>query len=155
MAKTSDCPNVLMIPPMIVVGFLVLGYLLDLALPAAFLSNGLQYAIGAVAFVLGAIPSVLAVTEFRRAKTSFDVRKPATTLVRGGPFRYSRNPGYVGLILAHVAIAFIVDSVWMMLMAIPAFVALHIGVVVREEQYLERTFGVAYREFKAAVPRWI
>ena len=73
----------------------------------------------------------------------------------GGPFRYSRNPLYLGLILLYAGIATAVDAVVVLVFLVPAVVVLYYGVIVREERYLERAFGEDYRSYKARVRRWL
>ena len=46
-------------------------------------------------------------------------------------------------------------SLWVLLLSIPLLVILQRGVVEREEAYLDRQFGEAYRKYKARVPRWL
>ena len=94
-------------------------------------------------------------TEFRRARTSFDVRKPSTSLITTGPFRFSRNPIYLAMTLLQLGIGIAVDGVWILAALVRALVAMHYGVIVREERYLERKFGDAYRGYKTSVRRWL
>lgn len=92
---------------------------------------------------------------FRSARTSFDVRKPTTVLITDGPFRFSRNPGYLALSLLYAGIAVIADSLWVLALLAPALFVMHYGVIAREELYLERKFGSQYLEYKARVRRWL
>jgi len=77
------------------------------------------------------------------------------TIVRTGPYRFTRNPMYLSLCLAQVAIAFVVDDWVALLLVIPLALILHFGVVVREERYLEAKFGAQYLALKKEVRRWI
>jgi protein-S-isoprenylcysteine O-methyltransferase Ste14 len=106
--------------------------------------------------VLVSLP--LALTTFRvlsRAHTPVDPRRPTTALVTEGPFRYSRNPIYVALTLLYLGVAFLVNALWILLLAMPALVVLHYGVIAREEAYLARKFGTAYHQYTAQVRRWL
>ena len=58
-------------------------------------------------------------------------------------------------IYAVVGLAIILTSLWVLLLLIPVLMVLQRGVVEREEDYLERQFGDAYRKYKARVPRWL
>ena len=64
------------------------------------------------------------------------------------------NPAYQGGTLALLGLALLVKADWIVLLMIPALLLLHYGVVLREEQYLERKFGQVYRDYKARVPRY-
>ena len=57
----------------------------------------------------------------------------------------------VGLI--GLAIAF--DSLWLLVALMPFALVIRYGVVAREEAYLERKFGDAYRQYRARVRRWV
>ena len=98
---------------------------------------------------------ISALRAFSRAKTTFLFRKPTSALVTDGPYRFSRNPGYVSLTLLYGSIGFLVNSLWVLLMAVPAVTVIHFGVIKREERYLEAKFGDEYREYKTAVRRWV
>lgn len=72
-----------------------------------------------------------------------------------GPYRFTRNPIYIGLSAVYLGIAALAGSLWIALMLVPALFILQFGVVLREEAYLERRFGDDYRAYRARVPRWI
>jgi protein-S-isoprenylcysteine O-methyltransferase Ste14 len=83
-----------------------------------------------------------------------DPSKPAIVLVTEGIFRWSRNPIYVGgsIMVAGIALAFALD--WVMLLFVASLPLLHFGIIAREERYLEKRFGDAYRQYKTNVPRY-
>jgi protein-S-isoprenylcysteine O-methyltransferase Ste14 len=81
--------------------------------------------------------------------------KPTTALVTEGPFRYSRNPSYVALTLLYVGVALLINALWILLLVVPALVVLRYGVIAREEAYLTRKFGEAYRQYTTQVRRWL
>jgi protein-S-isoprenylcysteine O-methyltransferase Ste14 len=78
-----------------------------------------------------------------------------TTLVTQGVFGWTRNPIYLGgsLALVGFALAFALD--WVLMLWAASLPLLHYGVVLREEAYLARQFGDAFRSYCAAVPRWL
>ena len=57
--------------------------------------------------------------------------------------------------LVYFGLSIVLTSMWVLLLLIPTLVILQRGVVKREEAYLERKFGDAYRAYKARVPRWV
>lgn len=75
-------------------------------------------------------------------------------LVTTGPYTYSRNPMYVAWTVLYVGIAFIVNTVWLFVLLPLVMIVTHI-IVVREERWLERAFGDAYREYKNDVRRYL
>jgi len=76
-------------------------------------------------------------------------------LVTEGVFGLIRNPLYVGMSAALCGIALIFALDWLSLLILPSCVVLHFAVVRREERYLERKFGEAYRRYKERVPRYL
>ena len=91
----------------------------------------------------------------RRAGTAIPPWEPSTALVTTGVYGLSRNPIYLGMILIYVGIAFVFAASWAFLLLLPVLVALQIEVIRREETYLERRFGEAYRHYRQEVRRWL
>lgn len=141
-------------PALYAVAFLV-GLAAEFALPITPLPRVVELWLGAV-IILISIPIVIsAVRALVRGRTAFDARKPTTSIVIDGAFCYSRNPTYLSLTLLYVGLAFVVGSLWVVLMVVPAVAVTHWGVVVREERYLESKFGEEYRRYAQRVRRWI
>lgn len=92
---------------------------------------------------------------FRRAGTHVAPGQPAAALVTAGPYRFTRNPIYIGFVLVYFGLSIVLTSVWILLLLLPVVLILQRGVVLREEAYLERKFGEAYRAYTARVPRWL
>ena len=91
----------------------------------------------------------------RKAGTQFDVHKPTTTIVENGPYRFTRNPIYLGVFLSRAGIAIGFDDLWVLATLVPFYFVIRHGVVAREEAYLERKFGTVYRGYKSRVRRWL
>ncbi|UYN96018.1 MAG: isoprenylcysteine carboxylmethyltransferase family protein [Enhydrobacter sp.] len=72
-----------------------------------------------------------------------------------GPYRFTRNPIYLGMMVGQVGLAIAFDSLWLLVTLVPFALVLRYGVVAREEAYLERKFGDDYRRFRARVGRWV
>jgi protein-S-isoprenylcysteine O-methyltransferase Ste14 len=80
----------------------------------------------------------------------------ATSLIlQSGPFGFSRNPLYVGLVALDVAIALLVPSFWALVFVPLGVVALEWGAVRPEERYLSEKFGPEYDDYRARVRRWL
>jgi protein-S-isoprenylcysteine O-methyltransferase Ste14 len=80
---------------------------------------------------------------------------PTTSIVDTGPYRFTRNPIYLGMMLGLVGLAIAFDSPWPLVTLVPFALVIRYGVVAREEAYLERTFGEVYRRYRARVRRWL
>lgn len=154
-STTRDSPGVLARPPLILLGALLLGLALDWAWPAPFLPSAIQYTAGAALIALAGTLAGSAIRCFVRAGTNVPTNRPATALVIAGPYRFSRNPIYVGMITLLLGIGIMVDSPWLVAL-VPAFaLILRYGVIAREELYLEAKFGDSYRAYKSRVRRWL
>jgi protein-S-isoprenylcysteine O-methyltransferase Ste14 len=92
---------------------------------------------------------------FMSAGTPLPPYRPTTVLVTEGPYRRSRNPIYLGMALIYVGVVCATASLSALVLLPAVILALEFGVIRREERYLERRFGQAYRDYKARVRRWL
>ena len=107
-------------------------------------------------FLLGGfVVGLLGFREMSRAGTNVDPYRPATTVVTGGPYRFTRNPMYVGFTLMYVGISAWTNALLPILLLPAVQQLMRRGVIEREERYLERKFGDDYLRYKARVRRWI
>jgi protein-S-isoprenylcysteine O-methyltransferase Ste14 len=91
----------------------------------------------------------------RRAETPLDPRRAPTRLVVDGPFRYTRNPGYIGFTLVYAGISLLSRASWPLVFLPGVIATIDRGVIQREESYLERRFGDEYEQYRRRVRRWI
>ncbi len=150
-----DTAGVVAPPPLIFAVTFVGGWLLGRVFPWPILPAAIALSVAFAPGLASLALAVAALREMRRARTAVSPYTPTTTLVRTGPFALSRNPLYVALILLSLGLALMVNSVWCVLMLLPAMVVLRRGVVAREEAYLERCFGEDYRLYCARTRRWL
>jgi protein-S-isoprenylcysteine O-methyltransferase Ste14 len=154
----TDGADVAIKPPLLFLAALALGCMLSFILPIGpglGQANTLALVVGMIFVAIGFALAALSVRNFRRAGTSVVPGEPSTALVVVGPYQFTRNPIYIGLVLAYFGLAVMLTSVWVLLLLIPVLLILQRGVVEREEIYLERRFGEAYRKYKSRVPRWL
>lgn len=142
-------------PPIIYVCGLALAFALDWIWPIALLPTTVQFAVGVPLIVLGFSLIALAFLRFRKAGTNVEPYKPTTAIVTDGIYGVSRNPIYLAMTVIAVGIAIAADNAWVVPLLVPTHVVMHIGVIAREERYLEGKFGEDYRRYKASVRRWI
>jgi protein-S-isoprenylcysteine O-methyltransferase Ste14 len=158
MQSTDHAADVVIKPPLLFLVALGLGCLLSVVLPigAPLASpNGLALGVGITFVAIGLALAILAIRRFRLAGTSVVPGEPSTVLVVKGPYQFTRNPIYIGFVLLYFGLAIILTSLWVLVLLIPVLIVLQRGVVEREEIYLERQFGEAYRKYQARVPRWL
>jgi protein-S-isoprenylcysteine O-methyltransferase Ste14 len=90
-----------------------------------------------------------------KAGTPIRTDRPVPRLVTDGPFRFTRNPEYLGLAMLYAGIALLRNSLWAILLLPVVVYVIQREVIGREERYLERTFGEEYLAYKAQVRRWL
>jgi protein-S-isoprenylcysteine O-methyltransferase Ste14 len=134
------------------------GYLLQRLVPLPILPAepaGIRGPVGWSLVAAGVVIMGSAVVAFYRAGTSPIPNKPATAFVTHGPYRFTRNPMYLGWVLVYLGAAMLANAVWpLVLLPIVVFVVRR-RVIAREEAYLERRFGESYRVYRARVRRWL
>jgi protein-S-isoprenylcysteine O-methyltransferase Ste14 len=154
----QDSARVIAPPPLIGVGALLIGLALDWILPTdvvtAVLPLWTRLVLGGVLVVGGFALMQTAKRAFQQLGTEVKPWLPSTQIVASGPYRRMRNPMYVAGVLIIGGLALALASDWILVMLVPTAVVLHYGVVLREERYLERKFGDAYRQYREAVPRY-
>jgi protein-S-isoprenylcysteine O-methyltransferase Ste14 len=149
-------PGVIALPPFIFLGFLVAATVLEAIAPLHFLGAHVivRYVIGAVLGLGGFVMIGLGTRRFVAAGTNIPPNLPTTALVVDGIYERTRNPLYLGSVLVYVGLSIAAGSLWAILFLVPLLWVMNVGVIAREERYLERKFGDAYRAYKARVRRW-
>ena len=155
MADGQDDPGGWVPPPLTYLLTLLLGLVLDRRLHLPFLPHRVARVLG-WPLVGGAMAlATWFVRTMRGADTTLDVDKPVSSLVQDGPFRYSRNPGYLSLTMLYAGIAILRNALWAILLLPLLVVVTKRELIEREERYLERTFGEEYLAYKRRVRRWV
>ena len=148
-------------PPLLFLAALLLGFVSDHLLPLPFPVSriGLVHWISAIIagflILIGIAVFAAGIRNFSSAATPVQGTKPTRALVTTGIHGWSRNPIYLGMFLVYGGIGIVVRSPWILILALPLAITIRYGVVAREEAYLERRFGDAYRDYKARVRRWL
>jgi protein-S-isoprenylcysteine O-methyltransferase Ste14 len=156
MAEPADHADVHVLPPVLFLASIVAGILLQWAVPLRFAGGSAGRVALGLALVAGGIAAgAWTIVWMRRTKQDPDPRKPTPELIVGGPFRYSRNPIYVGMALIQFGLGVALGNGWILLLLPLALAFLQAAVIAKEEAYLERKFGDAYRGYRAGVRRWL
>jgi protein-S-isoprenylcysteine O-methyltransferase Ste14 len=98
---------------------------------------------------------LLSVALVRRSGQSENPWKPTTSIVTRGPFRISRNPMYLQMVIGCVGFAVLLANLWILLLVPVCAWALWRFAIRHEEAYLERKFGEEYLSYKRRVRRWL
>lgn len=151
----EDTAGVWVPPPLLYIVGLAIGIGLDALLPSVSLSRALAWSVGGLLLVAGLCLAASFFGAFWRARTPVDLRKPTSALVTSGPYRLSRNPGYISLALIYAGVAILASTLWAFVSLVPTLLVIEYGVIRREERYLERKFGTEYTSYKARTRRWL
>lgn len=149
-----DTAGVIAPPPLIYLLPLVAGLLLDRWAPIGGVPSGPARLVGTLCLAGFAI-AVFALVAFRRAGTRPEPWKPTTALVTAGPYRFTRNPMYLGFTLLYLGLALWFGGYWTLLLLPLVLLLMVRGVIQREEAYLSRLFGAEYDAYRQRVRRWM
>jgi protein-S-isoprenylcysteine O-methyltransferase Ste14 len=156
MPETVDRPNVVIPPPIAWALAILAGLGVGWFYPLQFVATSIpRNWVGGGVFALRLALAIWAIVTIRRAGTQIDINKPTTAIVENGPYRLTRNPIYLGIVLGQTGIAIDFDNLWVLAMLVPFYIVIRRGVVAREEAYLERKFGAVYLGYKSRVRRWV
>jgi protein-S-isoprenylcysteine O-methyltransferase Ste14 len=157
--KTSRGPGILCPPPLFFLGGLLAAAGLDRWLLALSLDPGgrgaWQSRLGWSLVALGFGVMAWGLVTLVRHRTTFHPDREASCLVAAGPFRYSRNPIYVGMTAVYTGAALLANTVWALVLLPFVLIIVRTRVVGREERYLARMFGDDYSQYCRRVRRWL
>lgn len=142
-------------PPFVYLGAIVLGLAIHALWPVRFVPPSLGAPLGVVLALVAVALFLSALRTFRAAGTPVPGNRPATTIVRTGPYRFSRNPIYLAFSLFQLGLAFWTNSLGLLITLVLAVALMSFVVIPREERYLEARFPAEYVPYKASVRRWI
>lgn len=151
--RKTDTPGVIAPPPLVYLTGLAGGLVLDALVSWPGMAP--QVWPGLVLLAGGILINLLGLREFRKAKTDYVPYRPTTRIITAGPFRFTRNPLYLGLALFYAGLALVLGSFWALVLLVPVLAVIRYGVIAREERYLEAKFGEEYRRYRSSVRRWI
>jgi protein-S-isoprenylcysteine O-methyltransferase Ste14 len=156
MSNSADCAQVIIRPPLAWALAVIAGFALNWLMPLPFVPAAVPAGwLGGAVFVAALALVAWAITTITRAGSNVPTNMPTTSIVDAGPYRFTRNPIYIGMMLGLVGLAIAFDSLWLLLTLVPFGLVIRYGVVAREETYLERKFGEVYRRYRAGVRRWL
>lgn len=148
----------LRVPPPLVAGVIaVLQWLAARLLPAANFTLPAKAALAIALVASGLCLGIVALLQFRRARTTHHPMKPeeASALVIAGVYRFTRNPMYLGVLLILAGWAAWLANIAAFVL-LPAFVAyLNLFQIRPEERVLEARFGAAFADYRRSVRRWL
>lgn len=155
MTSGEETAGVRVPPPFIYLGGFLLGWIMQwmAALPA--LDPPIDAVLGVVLILIGGALAFPSAVLFFRAGTNLAPHQPTTALVFDGPYRFTRNPIYVGFALIYAGAAIWSGTTWSLLVLPFVLAVISRSVIAREERYLEAKFGEEYLSYKRRVRRWV
>jgi protein-S-isoprenylcysteine O-methyltransferase Ste14 len=156
MAKQPEnLTGIQMPPPVLTLIHLVAAFLLGYLFPLPAPVPGWVALSGWVIVLPGLILVIWAGSMFNQAQTPLHTYGGTTKIVGGGPYRFSRNPIYLGYICMLVGFPLCINMIWGLILAPVLIILINKLVIEHEETYLERKFKQEYLDYKSKVRRWL
>jgi len=152
---TNDHADVKIHPPVLVLVHLVAAFLLTWLLPFPASLPTIVEVFGAALVLAGLALAFTAVHQMTLAHTTLDPHGSVSVIVTSGPYRFSRNPIYLGFVFTLIGIPLALGSLWGAVLSPVLVMAMNALVIRYEEVYLERKFGEGYAGYKSRVRRWL
>lgn len=153
--RLPDRPGIIAPPPAIYALALLIGLGAHWLVPLSLFSWPIAAVVGGPLVAAGALLMAWAFAAMRRARTSVNPYRPSSAVVVDGPYRWSRNPIYLGMTVGYAGATLLVGTAWALVLLPLVLVVMTRGVIVREERYLEQVFGDAYTNYRREVRRWL
>ena len=150
-----DTPAVIAPPPLIYLVALATGFVFEALLPSASVPPAVSWSVGGVLVIAGLALARSFFRALRHADTPVSPYRSAAALVTTGPYRFSRNPGYLGMTLGYAGIAILSGALWVLVPLVGTLLLIDRGVIRREERHLARAYGEEYARDRARTRRWI
>lgn len=142
-------------PPILLVLLIAAATKIHLMVWGAFTIRPLTAIAGTLLMLGGLTLTAFCVRLFRAKDTPVRPTRPVKTVVINGPYAYSRNPIYLGMLLFLSGISVLLNSPAFALTVLLFWLTVHFGAVIPEERYLLRTQGNTYRQYQQQVRRWL
>ncbi len=155
--KKSKAAQVWFFPPYLVLLGLITSFLLEfLVYRNQIFDNSIIFRFLGIILTIGAILLfVKSVRIFNLRKEKLHPRSISTQIFKDGPFQLSRNPIYLAMFVLLIGVGLTLNSFWFLYSGLVIAIMLHYGVIIPEENYLEKEFGKDYLEYKKTVRRWL
>jgi protein-S-isoprenylcysteine O-methyltransferase Ste14 len=151
----ADRAHVKIHPPILLLIHIFAAFLLNRLFPLPFAFPGILVWMGYLLTLVGLGLAASAVGWFLKARTTLDPHGSVTEIVTAGPYRYSRNPIYLGFVCLLIGLAFAFRTYWGLILS-PAFmISLYRLVIKHEEAYLAKKFVDIYANYSSRVRRWL
>lgn len=154
---TGDGPTTIPWPPILIVLAVGVAVLLGVFVPLPWpgLDDRPARVVGIALGVAGLALVIWAIVKLRQHETAVMPNERSSVLVTSGPFRWVRNPIYLGDVLIFMGVAEVTKNIWFVILGLVFAMLVTWLSVLPEERHLEARFGDDYRAYKARTRRWI
>ena len=142
------------LPPHVAIISLIIIIFLHYLMPTPLIQRPYNY-FGILFFAAGLLFLFLSFGIFKRKETPILPGQKPTALVIEGPYKFTRNPMYLGVTTALLGVAIFLGDILAFLAPIIFFIFVSIRFIPREEKLMESLFGKKYLDYKKKVRRWI
>ena len=150
-----DHASVKIHPPILLLLHIFAAFLLNRLFPSPFPFPKFLVWVGYILVLVGIGLASSAASQFMRAHTTLDPHGSVIEIITSGPYRFSRNPIYLGLVCLIIGFTFIFRRYWGLIFSPVLMVSLYQLVIKHEEAYLEKKFGDIYTSYRSRVRRWL
>lgn len=158
MTSTDRGPAVRFPPPLVLVAGYLVAWWLHRRLPFEVDGAGagpIQIALGGLVLAAGLALTGWGIVTFVRGRTSILPVRPARQLVTSGPYRFTRNPMYLGMTAIYFGASLLANLAWPLVLLPAVLLTMNAVVIGREERYLLAAFGKAYQDYCGHTRRWL
>ena len=152
MEEEQSHPKIL--PPHAAITSLIVIIILHYLLPTPLISKPFNY-FGVLFFAAGLLILFLSFGLFKKKETPILPGQKPAALVIEGPYKFTRNPMYLGVTIALTGAAIYLGDILAFLSPIVFFMFVSIRFIPREEKLMKKLFGKKYLDYKKKVRRWL
>ena len=155
MSENRDHARVMVPPPLVFLGYLIGALIINWAIPFAIPWAFILRIIGGFALAAGILLIISAFSQMMNAHTTPDANQPTTALVTTGPYRFSRNPIYLGFFLIYIGFTLLAGTLWGIILSPFLLWTVSHAVINMEEVYLKNKFKDDFANYLSHSRRWI
>ena len=153
--QNTDHAQVMVPPPLVFLGYLIGALILNWIVPFPAPWTFILRLVGRLAIIGGILFVGSAFLQMRKSNTPVDPREPVSAFVTSGPYRFTRNPIYLGLFLIYLGFTLLAGTLWGLIASPFLIWTITQAVIHVEEIYLEEKFGEQYKQYRSRVRQWI
>ncbi len=133
----------------------ILGLVFDIVIPISIFADYIYQQIGAILILLGSILIYWAQHASSCSKEKMAQEESSKRNFACGPYKYSRNPTHIGLTIMTLGLAFVLNSLFSIILVVIASLITKFIFLKKEEILLEKKYGQDYLDYKKKVSAWL